>query len=288
MPEQDNIHTQLKEVFADFEAEPSIDFWPAIEAELEKDRKRVAFWPYFVGIAASVIVLISFMWLMTEAVSPEEGTEIYANEKVDSLGGGEKGIAVLVDTLNKTVEDEPIAPLQEKETNTQVAESVKQSIPNRPKKPSDSQKPNEQEVQKDEYPIEPTVTHMAYEDEKGSEQKGTPKEVEINWANVGDDSLKRTPDPMIPEELPEPIVVQAPSTPTVMPVSHKRVIDFSNGTEILEFATESINKVIDTPINVMYEKDKEGESRTYQFSLRNFSITRKSHKKFLHKNQKSG
>jgi len=56
MSERKNIDKLFQEKFKDFEAEPSAEMWPRIEAKLKekKDRKIIPFWWKLSGVAAAL------------------------------------------------------------------------------------------------------------------------------------------------------------------------------------------------------------------------------------------
>ena len=81
MGENKDIRGLLQQEFEHFEADPGIDLWPEIEAELRPKKKRLAIWWTYSAVAASIaILLFCLFWLFDEnPTSPIERESGIAN-----------------------------------------------------------------------------------------------------------------------------------------------------------------------------------------------------------------
>ncbi|MEM6802284.1 MAG: hypothetical protein AAF696_12825 [Bacteroidota bacterium] len=279
MQRKDDIQGLLNERFQDFEAEPEIDLWKGIEAELypAKQRNR-KLWPYF-SVAASIVMLI-FAWVYLNSPSeaeviPERGfTEeqpIVPSE--ESLPGQEYSnpVGELEETLtdgDNTVSDEQ-DQRQEKNiqqqnfvpTFSKAKELIEENMP-RKELVEQNLLVSKEELNKEEQQIEKNRLKVDPLEKELIAMNDSPVE-EPQVSKISVDNLSDAPAELSEENTDRGLV---PSD-----------LSFN---KIVSLASQGIDKLKNaSPVKVYEEKNDKGESKVYELNLFKFSVSHKTQKR---------
>ncbi|MEM7367769.1 MAG: hypothetical protein AAF587_04145 [Bacteroidota bacterium] len=259
MEENRDIRGLLQEQFANFEADPGVDLWAGIEAELHsppaKNRKGVV----WMSIAASFALLLSMLWLLQP--SQKDGHDRIAEEHPISTP---VIVPPVASTKQLTKESEETVLPREQEVPVQIAVnapvekkmSPKQSAPNQPVNLPPSEEESGQETYAETHPtfqVAP-LNPMAASSWKSSKISSE-----------------------IPQKASELIAAEVPKKLNAVQrelIHPKNDINFNNLTlgQAIVFASTEISKLANSPVEVRHEKGENEKVSTYKLNFFNVKV----------------
>ena len=174
------IDDLFKQKLVGHESQPSPAAWSKLESQLNKDKKKgVVFW---VGMAASIALLITFGWLMLSEESPLDQPTIAVSDPIVP--------EVIIDTVQST--KDMILPKEDvqndhlKNEDKEVINHTPQASPSIKKSPVKKKKKKKTPV----FLIQQESNFAQNTTDVDKEQ--APKTEELNTADIADASLKNT------------------------------------------------------------------------------------------------
>ncbi|MEZ4828336.1 MAG: hypothetical protein R3C61_18905 [Bacteroidia bacterium] len=257
--EEKEIKGLLKQKFEHYEEDPGADLWLAIESEIHPGRRRVVAWWMYAAVAASVAILFFSLFLLLN--QPDHTSHQPEVAETDSV----------------------VVPLIPQPLMTEDVPAPSETLPAVKELP----------VQKTSEGRE--VHHIAPKREKDSTKefaKPPQKQVDENFAALNIETLNNPGfSPLTPVTLPEkaPAKVEIPTNKRNQPATpsqladSKHTLNFNDLTveDAVSFASNTIEKWKNSPIDVYQEKGPDGETKTYQVDFLNLRITKKTHKRVV-------
>ncbi|MEZ4777323.1 MAG: hypothetical protein R3D00_29370 [Bacteroidia bacterium] len=261
--EEKDIKGLLKPKFEHYEEDPGADLWLAIEAEIHPGRKRRAAWWMYAAVAASVAILFfSLFWLLDQPSSTQNNTSPIA--ETDSVPGS--GTI----TPEPQLTDDPHTPESLPDNVIERAPQFQKTGMGAPEKKSLKQLAKDSS-QKDVSPAK--------------------KQIDENFASLNIETLNNPGfSPLTASPLPAtaPAKVKTPVRKNNQPI-HQDITSSHNTINLNElkvedavsFASNTLEKWKNSPIDVYQEKGPDGETKTYQVDIFNLRITKKTHKRVV-------
>lgn len=282
MPRKDDIQGLLSERFQNFEAEPQIDLWKGIEAELypEKNKNR-KLWPYF-SIAASITILIfAWFYLSTPAETELDPGSGFAEEQI-STPVEKENPAANEETGIITKEEVPQLAEEKITPNTIKQENQKQLI----------EVEENNSAYKVDFKAQPLMRKQELMEKAFASSEDLPKEekIEIKESNIALDVAPiekeliamSTADVRQPEVNPIPVSRAVDYTAEESEVNTDRSLNLKDLSfnKIVSLASDGIDKIKNaSPVKVYEEKTEKGESKVYELNLFKFSVSHKTQKR---------
>lgn len=282
MPRKDDIQGLLSERFQNFEAEPQIDLWKGIEADLypEKNKNR-KLWPYF-SIAASITILI-FAWFYLS--TPAE------TELDPGSGFAEGQISTPIEKEDPTAKEE--TGIIAKEEIPQLAEE--KITPNTIKQENQNQLIEVEEnnsTYKVDFKPQPFIRKQELMDKNiaSSGELNQKESIEVieqdialNVAPIEKELIAMsTADVRQPEvaQIPVSRAVDKPAEPSEVNTDRSLNLKDLSFNKIVSLASDGIDKIKNaSPVKVYEEKTEKGESKVYELNLFKFSVSHKTQKR---------
>lgn len=259
--EEKDIKGLLKPKFEHYEEDPGADLWLAIEAEIHPGRKRRAAWWMYAAIAASVAILFfSLFWLLNQPADMQNLTAPIAES--DSLNG-------MPAPRSQFTDDETIESLPD----------------NTPEKQPQFQRARLNAPEK-------KLTEKSAKDSSTQNVPSTKKQIDENFASLNIETLN---NPGFSPLTASPLPATAPEKVKTQPIKNnqpaiRQDITSSHNTinlnelkveDAVSFASNTLEKWKNSPIDVYQEKGPDGETKTYQVDIFNLRITKKTHKRVV-------
>lgn len=284
MNEQKDIKGLLKEKFEHYEADPGVDLWAAIDAEVHPERKRRGAWWMYAAVAASVTILFfSLFWLLKEPVKGSAQDQIVETETREDAPALQENIPQkkLAKTSPETEHDSEI------KSNPQVAEIEEQ-----------------EENKSGVVGPDKNLHQEAVADRNVSKNRNSadrPKAEKDPKLADYDEYAALSVQTMSPANFPMTEDIVQPETQKVNPTrtrpqnstnqvpahfaSNKKSINLNDLSvdDAVSFASNTLENWKKSPVEVYREKSEDGEVKTYQVDLFNLKITKKTHRKVLKK-----
>ncbi|MDW3650830.1 MAG: hypothetical protein R8P61_27385 [Bacteroidia bacterium] len=282
MPRKDDIQGLLSERFQNFEAEPQIDLWKGIEAELypEKNKNR-KLWPYF-SVAASITILIfAWFYLSTPAETELDPGSGFAEEQIstpiereDPATKGETGI--ITNEVVPQLAEEKITPNTIKQENQDQLIEVKEASP----------------AYKVDYKPQPLLKKQEIMDKNLASSDVLPQEekIEVKESQIALDIAPiekefiamSTADVRQPEvsKIPVSRAFDSPAEESEVNTDRSLNLKDLSFNKIVSLASNGIDKIKNaSPVKVYEEKTEKGESKVYELNLFKFSVSHKTQKR---------
>ena len=283
MDENKDIRGLLQTEFEHFEADPGVDLWPAIEAELRPRKKKIAVWWSYTIAAASIVILFgSLFWLLNQ--DPEEQlNEEPRIAEIDSVWK-EKLPEEHFQTDEQTMTAENKEDDQEEIIDENIKTPVLASGSNNKKlkknfadRAVDMPEDNQQKVRKALKDSEMNISQIAMQTmgpglspmTEGMERLDAPeipKKKKVKPDNFDQNDIKRL------------------NTDRQF-ASNKTSIDLNNLTaeNAVSFVSNGLSKLKNSPVDFYEERGPDGELKVYQLDFLNLKITKKTRKTPLKK-----
>jgi hypothetical protein len=278
MGENKDIRGLLQTEFEHYEADPGVDLWPEIEAELKPKKKRAAIWWTYTVAAASIMLLFgSLFWLINQEPEQQEQKNKQI-VKIDSVWK-EKTLKTIPDEDKESLTEERI-----EEGNDTPDRKIERRIP----APAKSYRVrNTPESFADQG--KPATDKLADVEEKPK------KRTDINVSQIAMQTMGPGFSPITDE-------IERQTAPKIKPskenvdniervnmnrqfANNKNSIDLNNLTaeNAVSFVSNGLSKLKNSPVEFYQEKGPEGELKVYQLDFLNFKITKKTRKAPLKK-----
>ena len=282
MPRKDDIQGLLSERFQNFEAEPQIDLWKGIEAELYPDKnKNRKLWPYF-SIAASITILIfAWFYLSTPAETELDPGSGFAEEQI-STPVEKESPAVNEETGIITKEEVPQLAEEKITPNTIKQENQKQLI----------EVEENNSTYKVDFKPQPFIRKQELMDKNIASSKELNKEenirvteqdIALNVVPIEKELIAMsTADVRQPEvaQIPVSKAVDKPAEPSEVNTDRSLNLKDLSFNKIVSLASNGIDKIKNaSPVKVYEEKTEKGESKVYELNLFKFSVSHKTQKR---------
>ena len=307
MEENRDIRGLLQEQFANFEAEPGVDLWAGIEAELHTAPPPKRLWIPWVSIAASIALIVGLFWILipkqsgtdgeTIAATPSIAVPIESAQEQSANLQGEKEIEPLAETNPQEVEATISVIHQAVEASSSIANNV--VLPS----------------------VEAPVVDPSNEDAPRRRLTPINPLAQAPWKNP---EIQKVDVDAMPNVLVanQPRSANNESSTSREVIRKKNNIDFNDLTlgQAIAFASNEISKLRNSPVEVRHEagpneqvsqyevnflnvhlasnettktsaqadqplaaSEPVEEINTFQFDLFNFRIKKKTHKRVINK-----
>jgi len=272
MKEDQHIQDLLQDQFAQYEAEPDRDLWPAIESGLKGSRRKVIpLWTRYLAVAASLLLLLGLVWLLRQPQQSPQGP--IAQQPTEK----ERGPAQPPETMPPTqAPPTPQAPLAEGQNRQKPPQIEPLEPKKRPSLSIDSDQIDEpvlvQEAPAQRNPGPRARLHLRPE-------SMTP----IHHQLAINQSLTPAPAPEAQAdglEVPLPERNRRP-VQTVSASGKNRSLNLNELTlaSAVSFASDELSRWAKSPVDVSEKETPEQEVKTFELDILNLKITRKIHKK---------
>ncbi|MDX2245515.1 MAG: hypothetical protein SF052_01980 [Bacteroidia bacterium] len=253
--EEKDIKGLLKQSFEHFEADPGADLWPAIEAEIHS-RRKPAWWMYAAVAASVAILFFSLFWLLDQPSDNRNQAPLVTNDSTP-------GVSIPQPFMTEDSPEKQLPPDSEKGVQkTNLGAPEKKSLQPR-KKDSSKELPTPSQKQIDENFAALNI-----------ETLNNPGLSPLTQTSIHAPDLPKAETPI--KTYTQPAVRQEY-------VSSRNTIDLNDlkVEDAVSFASNTLEKWKNSPIDVYQEKGPDGETKTYQIDFFNLRITKKTHKRVV-------
>lgn len=289
MPRKDDIQGLLRDRFQNFEAEPEVDLWKGIEAELypEKQRSR-KLWPYF-SIAASIAILI-FTWVYLGQIETSDSSAPAFVEETTPKEEQQEQTPVFTSPAEE-LEQEPQMAVEQEESSPEPEKRLVRDLQRKVEAPVAERKKSDQPLpqplfNKQEL-MDRNIAKTELNQEKLEKEESATAVAPITKELFAEADVKKEQQQVKQPQAEQPQVEQVSATKSPKPVTETKpksntTLDLNNISfkNIVSLASDGIDKIKDaSPVKVYEEKNDKGESKVYQLNLFNLSVSHKTQKR---------